>query len=89
MSEQLPDWPRKFYQGPGGKPFLFYVVFGAFSQMPALSRQEYRSNGVFPGLELSHYGKNDYPGVLDGFRRGYLWDEFKTHRPATHSSFFA
>ena len=31
--EQLADWPRKFYQGSGGKPFLFYVVFGAFSRM--------------------------------------------------------
>jgi hypothetical protein len=66
----------------GGKPFLFYVVFGAFSQMPALSRSEYRSNGVFPGLDLSQYGKSDRPDVLDGFREGYLWDELKMHRPA-------
>jgi hypothetical protein len=82
MSEQPPDWPRKFYKGPAGKPFLFYVVFGAFPQMPALSRQEYRSNGVFPGLQLSHYGKNEYPDVLDRFRQGYLWDELKEHRQA-------
>lgn len=26
--EQLADWPRQFYQQPGGRPFLFYVVFG-------------------------------------------------------------
>jgi hypothetical protein len=81
MSEQLADWPRKFYQGPGGKPFLFYAVFGALSQMPALSRQEYRSNGVFPGLQLSHYDRGKRPDVLDGFRQGYLWDELKRHRP--------
>lgn len=81
MSEQLADWPRKFYQGPGGQPFLFYVVFGAFSRMPALSRQDYRSNGVFPGLQLSHYDRGTHPDVLDGFRQGYLWDELKRHKP--------
>ena len=58
MSEQVADLPRKFYHGPGGQPFLFYVVFAAFSQMPALSRQEYRSNGVFPGLKFSHYDRD-------------------------------
>jgi hypothetical protein len=82
MSEQLADWPRKFYQGPGGRPFLFYVVFGAFPQMPALSRQDYRSNGVFPGLQLTHYDRAKYPDVLDGFRQGYLWDQLKRQKPA-------
>jgi hypothetical protein len=82
MPEQLADWPRKFYQGPGGRPFLFYVVFGAFSQMPALSGREYRSNGLFPGLQLSHYNRTKHADVLDGFCRGYLWDEFKKHKPA-------
>jgi hypothetical protein len=81
MSEQLGDWPRKLYRGPGGRPHLFYVVFGAFQQLPALARQEYRSNGVFPGLELSRYDRETHPEVLDGFRQGYLWDELKRHRP--------
>jgi hypothetical protein len=64
MTNDLTDWPRKYYQEPGGNPFLFYGVFGTFSQMPALSSQEYRSNGVYPGLQLSHYdkGKADYLG---------------------------
>jgi hypothetical protein len=74
MSEKLADWPRKFYHGPGGQPFLFYAVFGAFSQMPALSRREYRTSGIFPGLQLSHYDRGKYPDVLGGFRQGYLWD---------------
>jgi hypothetical protein len=81
MSEKLADWPRRFYQGPGGQPFLFYVVYGAFGQVPALSWQEYRSNGVFPGLQLSRYDRNQHPDVLDGFRQGYLWDECMKHRP--------
>jgi hypothetical protein len=81
MPEQLADWPRRFYQRPGGKPFLFYVIFGASPQMSALSRQEYRSNGVFPGLQLSHYDQSKHLDVLDGFRQGYLWDELKRHKP--------
>src|SRR4051794_4442543 len=36
--EQLADWPRRFYQGPGGQPFLFYAVYGAFPQVPALAK---------------------------------------------------
>lgn len=79
--EQLADWPRKFYQRAGGRPFLFYVVFGAFPPMPSLSRQEYRSCGVFPGLQLSHYAPGRHPDVLDGFRQGYLWDELERHDP--------
>ncbi len=82
MNDDLPDWPRKYYQGPGGKPSLFYAVFGAFGQLPAMSRQEYRSNGVSPGLEISHYGKSKHPEVLDGFRQGYVWDELIKHDPA-------
>jgi hypothetical protein len=81
MPDDLADWPRRYYQGPGGRPFLFYVVFGAFPPMPALSRQEYRSSGVFPGLQLSHYDRGKHPDVLDGFRQGYLWDELKRHEP--------
>src|SRR3954447_2357480 len=81
MSDQLEDWPRKLYQEAGGQPFLFFLVLGAFPQLPALSRQEYSSNGVFPGLQLSHYDQGKHPDVLGGFRQGYLWDELKRHKP--------
>ena len=81
MAEQLAAWPRMSYQGPGGKPFLFYIIFGAFSQSPALSGQEYRSNGIFPGLQLWHYDRGEHPDVLEGFRQGYLWDELERHQP--------
>jgi hypothetical protein len=80
MSEGLADWPRKFYEGPGGKPFLFCVVYGTFTPMPALSRQEHRSNCVFPGLQLSHRDQDQYPDVLDRFRQGYLWEELRRHK---------
>jgi hypothetical protein len=82
VSEQLTDWPRPYYKKPGGQPLLFYVIFGAFSEMPALSRQAYRSNGLFGGLQLSHYYQDKHREVLGGFRRGYLWDELREHKPA-------
>ena len=75
MPEPLADWPRPHYEGPGGKPFLFYVVYGAFANVPALESDTYRSNGVYPGLTLAHYGRARHAGVLDGFREGALWDE--------------
>jgi hypothetical protein len=82
MDNDLPDWPRNHYEGPGGKPLLFYVVFGSFSGLPALSRQEYRSEGVFPGLQLAQYDQDNHPEVLDGFRQGYAWDKLNRDRPA-------
>jgi hypothetical protein len=82
MSNDATDWPRKHYRGPGGRPFLFYVVFGAFPQLPALSRQEYRSDGLFSGLQLSHYDRSKHAEVLDGFRQGYLWEKLKRHQAA-------
>ena len=81
MSEQLADWPRRHYRGPGGRPFLFYVVYGQFSQMPALSRQDYRSEGVFAGLHLSHYDRAKHSDVLDQFRQGYVWNQFERQEP--------
>ncbi len=81
MSDDLTDWPRQFYKGPDGQPFLFYVVFGAFTRMPAMSWEQYRSNGIFPGLELMHYGRDKHAEVLDRFRQGYLWDELKRRMP--------
>src|SRR5262249_54553627 len=41
----------------------------------------YRSNGLVPGLQLSHYGRGQHPDVLDRFRQGYLWDELSRHQP--------
>src|ERR1051325_9305788 len=81
MADDLPDWPRPYYQGPGGRPFLFYAVYGAFGELPALSRKEYRSAGMPRGLDLSHYDAAEHPGVLDGFREGYLWDHLKEQDP--------
>jgi hypothetical protein len=74
MSEQLADWPRPHFAHPGGRPFVFYVVNGEFSALPGLSRDAYRSKGVYPGLELSRYNRQKHPDVVAAFQDGYLWD---------------
>ena len=86
MSDDLADWPRPYYQEPGGNPFLFYVVYGAFQELPAMDGEKYRSEGVPAGLELSHYGDDKHPDILAQFQKGYLWDELAKHRPALAKS---
>lgn len=81
MPGTLRDWPRKHYQEPGGKPFLFFVVYGAFGGLPALDSKKYRSAGMQDGLELSHYDKKKHPDVLGRFQEGYLWGELQKRNP--------
>jgi hypothetical protein len=82
MTPALPDWSRPHYRQPGGKPFLFYVIYGQFGKLPALSGSKYHSAGVPAGLDLSHYDIDEHPGVLAGFLEGYLWDALKARNPA-------
>src|SRR5262249_47823920 len=82
MPTTLPDWPREHFKKPGGKPYLFYVVYGRFGEFPALSASKYRSNGTPPGLQLSQYGADHQPDVLSRFQEGYLWNNLKSRRPA-------
>lgn len=77
----LSDWPRPHFLQPGGKPFLFFVVYGKFVDLPTLSMSIYRSEGPPPGLAFSHYDAEQYRDVLAGFREGYLWNEFHVHNP--------
>ena len=76
MPELLSDWPRPHFQTFGGRPFLFYVIYGKFAQLPSLSASRYRSAGMHPGFELSHYDTQKHPDVLSQFQEGYLWNEF-------------
>jgi len=82
----LPNWQRPHYEPGGGKPFLFYVVFGAAVEDLKLSRSKYRCDEVPPGLELLSYGPDSHPEVLDQFRSGYLWEELQESEPALHKS---
>jgi len=67
LAESLPDWIRPQFVRPGGKPFLFFAVYGEFRELPILDSTQYRSTGVPFGFELSRTTD------LTRFQEGYLW----------------
>jgi hypothetical protein len=81
MPEALSDWPRPYYRKPGGRPFLFFVVYGTFGDFRALSVGKYRSEGVPEGLELARYDVQQRPDVLSRFQEGYLWEQVQAQNP--------
>lgn len=81
MPDQLPDWPRPHFKQPGGRPFLFFVVYGKFGSLPEMSASRYRSAGVPAGLDLSHYQAEQHRDVLANFREGYLWNDLRARNP--------
>ena len=70
MGESFPDWNRPHYLRPGGKPFLFYVVYGEFGELPILDSSKYRSAGVPFGFQLSRADSERYPDDLTRFQEG-------------------
>src|SRR5436189_1088419 len=64
MSSDLPDWPREFFQNNGGRPSLFFVVYGEFAELPSLSASRYRSSGIPAGFELSRYDLENHAEIL-------------------------
>ena len=81
MSEPLPVWPRPHFQRPGGKPFLFFVVYGKFGNLPELSVSQYRSAETPSGFDVSHFVADQHPDVLTRFQEGYLWEQLLTSNP--------
>ncbi len=82
MPENLPDWERPIFEAEGGTPFLLFVVYGSFPEEIALSRTEYRSEGIPPGLDLRRFSREKNPDVLNGFLEGFLWEEVEKEKPA-------
>jgi hypothetical protein len=81
MVESLPDWPRHYFSQAGGNPFIFYVVYGRFENLPPLSASQYRSQGVPFGFDLTQYDSEKHSDVLARFRMGYLWDQLVATNP--------
>src|SRR4051794_27246855 len=81
MADGLESWPRPYYEGPAGKPFLLYVIYGEFRTLPEIDVRSYRTLGVHPALVLSRYPRAMYPEVLAGFEEGHLWDELTAQDP--------
>jgi hypothetical protein len=81
MTNTLTDWPRPHFTQSGGRPYLFFVVYGQFEPLPKLSSSDYRSEGVPSGLVLSRFNAEQGCEVLDSFRDGYLWNELRKASP--------
>jgi len=52
VSEPLPTWERPRFEPGGADAFLLFVVYGKFPVDTAVSRHEYRTEGLPPGLDV-------------------------------------
>ncbi|MBI3865663.1 MAG: hypothetical protein HY290_27635 [Planctomycetia bacterium] len=75
MNNAPDDWLRPLFRQPGGRPLLFYVVYGQFETLEHLSQSKYRSQGIPSGFELMRYGAGTHDDVLARFQDGYMWQE--------------
>jgi hypothetical protein len=53
MSNELRSWPRPHFEPGGGRPFILFHVFGAFSRELAPSRARHRVGGIPEGLQVT------------------------------------
>lgn len=81
MGEPLETWDRPDFTVGGGKPYLFYVVFGAVDTGAPLSASTYRTAGIPGGVTIAGYTAAEHPEVINGFREGYVWDTFRASHP--------
>ena len=79
MTAALGDWIRPRFRKTGGRPTLFYVVYGSFGNLPGLSASKYRSQGIPAGFDLMRYGPDEHPEVLLRFQCGYVWENFRAN----------
>jgi hypothetical protein len=78
----LPDWSRDYFLEAGGKPFLFYVVYGRFQDLASMPADQYRSAGIAVGFDLMQYDAEGHTDLLRQFTEGYLWDELVLQEPS-------
>lgn len=82
MAAILDSWPRRRYVAGGGRPFVYFAVYGDIDTDAEMSRAAYRSEGVPDGLELSGFDRDGQPEVFARFESGFLWDRLEAEAPA-------
>lgn len=55
----LPSWPRHAFEPSSGRPFILYLVFGAFGTELAPSQSKHRVAGVPAGLRVDGFAADD------------------------------
>lgn len=80
MVSQLESWARPYYSAGGGRPRLFYVVFGNVQPRSRMLASQYRCSGVPPGVQM--IGPGCVPEDHGSFREGAAWDKLVAHQAA-------
>lgn len=77
MAIDLKSWERVRFEPGGGNAMVLYVVYGAFTNNPSISRAEYRTAGVPPGVEMRKLSRKERPALpfTDGDFAGVLRNE--------------
>lgn len=70
----MKNWDRKYYTETSGKPFLYYIVFGAFKDLDLQIPPKYNSYGLMDELSFQLFEKDSHKKILNQFCVGYLWD---------------
>src|SRR5258706_16403154 len=61
MALDLSSWPRPRFQSGGGDAFLFFAVYGKFSQDTQVSGQQYRTAGTPEGIDIRKLNRTQSP----------------------------
>lgn len=60
------NWERPLYR-PGGKPFLFFAVFGSHFERMRISEHQHRVADIPKGLEFMQYHAEEHREYVSGF----------------------
>ena len=85
-------WKRVRYTAPSGRPFIFYVVFGADLSKLAVSREAHNVDGKPAELDIIMYSKSagdEQKNYIEGFYADYLGAVLKSKSPALHKKVIA
>lgn len=78
MDAELRSWERPYFEAGGGEPYLFYVVYGSFTDELTIDSAKYHSCGLPEGLDLAIYSADENCGTVELFRTGHfgqwLWE---------------
>lgn len=74
MSATLDDWDRPYYKAGGGIPNVTFIAYGPTPKDWSISSSKYRVSEIPSAIDISGFGPNQHPDVVDNFRQGYLWN---------------
>ena len=61
MALDLISWPRPRFEPGGGDAFLFFAIYGKFSQDTQVSGQQYRTAGTPQGIDIRKLNRTQSP----------------------------